>query len=140
MYSHLSAIRKALVALAIALPCVLLAASADAAPVRKAHSRPHRAVARKDVSPNQAFARIAGRRPERRVYRHPLTWLKSTPGTQTTTDHDAAIQNDFSPASLAVYQPAPALEPLGLLLSVQAQLQSHVGFAPSSPRAPPSWN
>ena len=138
MHPHFPVIRKALAALAVALPCLLWAASADAAPIRKAHSRPHRVVAHKSVSPAQALSRIAGRRPERRVYRHPPTWLKSDRSARTTTDHDAAIQNDFSPASVAIYQPAPALEPLGLLLTVQAQLQSHVGFAPSSPRAPPS--
>jgi len=137
-FSARSTFGKVLTALAVALPCLLWAAAADAAPVRKAHARPHRSVSRRAPSPNQAFARIAGKHPDRRVYRHPPTWFKSAHGSRTTTDHDAAIQNDFSPASVAVYQPAPALEPLDLLLPAQAQLQSHDGFAQSSPRAPPA--
>jgi hypothetical protein len=138
MRLHSSSVRKVLAALVIALPCLLWAASADAAPVRKAHSRPHKSTSRKTVAPNQqTFARMAGKHPDRRVYRHPPSWFKSAHGSQTTTGHDAAIQNDFSPASLAVYQPAPALDPLHLLVPVQAQLLSHDGFAPSSPRAPP---
>ncbi len=80
---------------------------------------------------------MAGKHPDRRVYRHPPTWFKGAHGSRTTTNQDAAIQNDFSPASIAVYQRAPALEPLDLLIPVQAQLQSHDGFAQSSPRAPP---
>ena len=129
--------RRAATVLAFALPCLLLVSTADASPVRKAHGRTHRAVTRRVVTAKQAFARLASRRPERRVVRHPLPRLKGTHGTPDTRDHDAAIQASGSPASTAPPHDAPSLEPLELLLQVQAQLPSHDGFAPSSPRAPP---
>ena len=134
-----STIRKLFVALAVALPCLLGATAVEAAPVRKAHhaARPHHTIARRPATASQAFARVAGRRPERRVHRHPPTWLKRSHGTPAGSDHDTAIQNDFSPASVDVHEPPPALQPLELLISVHAQLQSHEGFAHSSPRAPP---
>ena len=126
-------------ALAMALPCLLWAASVDAAPIRKAHhARPHHVAARQSATESQAFARVAGRRVDHRVYRHPPTWLKPSHRTRTGTDHDAAIQNDFSPASVDVHEPTPTFEPLELLATVQAQLLSHDGFAHASPRAPPA--
>ena len=138
MRSHSSTFGKVLTALAVALPCLLWAAAADAAPVRKAHSRPHRVAPRRTVSSSQTLPRLAGKHPDRRVHRHPPTWFKGAHGSRTTTDHEAAVQNDFSPASIAVYQTAPALEPLHLLIPVQAQILSHDGFAHRSPRAPPA--
>jgi hypothetical protein len=130
--------RKAFVVLALAAPCLLSSAAADASPVRKAHVRSHRVAARRVVSPTQAFARLASHRPERRVYRHPPTWFKKAHGNPQTDDHDAAIQNTVTPASPETPQEAPALRPLALLVPVQAQIQSHDGFAQSSPRAPPA--
>jgi len=130
-------IRKVTAALALAVPCLLFVAPADASPVRKAHSRLHHVIRHRVTTPAQAFARLASRRPERRVSRHPQVWLKSAPHAPNTTDHDAAIQNSVSPASTETFQASPTLQPLELLVPVQAQLQSHDGFAHRSPRAPP---
>jgi hypothetical protein len=138
MPSNSSAIRKVLVALATTLPCLLWAASVDAAPVRKAHLHSPRTVSRRVSSSDQGLTHLAGRRADRHVYRQPPTWLNKTPGTRTPADHDAAIQNDFSPASVSAYRSGPALEPLHLLVPVQARIQSHDGFARRSPRAPPA--
>jgi hypothetical protein len=132
-----SLIRKVTAAAAVAVPCLLFVASADASPVRKAHARPHKVTHRRVVTPTQAFAHLATRRPERRVSRHPQSWLQKTQGAPGATDHEAAIQTTVSPASTPSHQTAPALQPLELLLTVQAQLQSHDGFAHSAPRAPP---
>jgi hypothetical protein len=132
-----SRIRKVTAALAVAMPCLLFIAPADASPVRKAHTRAHKVVShRRAVSPAQSFARLANRRPERRLIRHPQTWLKSAPHSREAPSYDAAIQ-PISPASLEIYQETPALQPLELLIPVQAQLLSHDGFAHRSPRAPP---
>ena len=133
-----SLIRKVAVALAVAAPCLLLVAPADASPVRKAHTRsPHKVTHRRVVTPTQSFARLANRRPEKRLSRHPQTWLHKTQGAPNATDHDAAIQTNVFPASTVASQTAPALQPLELLAQVQAQLQSHDGFTHRSPRAPP---
>jgi hypothetical protein len=132
-----SLIRKVTVALAVAAPCLLFVASAEASPVRKAHTRTHKVTHRRVVSPTQSFARLANRRPERRLSRHPQSWLQKTQGAPDTADHDAAIQNNVFPASTVTSQAAPALQPLELLATVQAQLQSHDGFTHRSPRAPP---
>jgi hypothetical protein len=133
-----SLIRKATAVLAVAVPCLLFVTPAGASPIRKAHSRPHKVVShRRAVSPAQSFARLANRRPERRLSRHPQTWLKSAPHSVESPTHDAAIQNNVAPASAEVYRDTPALEPLELLVPVQAQLLSHDGFAHRSPRAPP---
>jgi len=135
-----SLIRKAVSALALAVPCVLLVSPADASPVRKAHSRTHKVVShRKTVTPAQSFARLLNRRPEKRLVRHPQTWLKRAPHAQESPANEAAIQNSSAPASAAaVQQDVPALQPLELLVPVQAQFSSHDGFAHRSPRAPPS--
>jgi hypothetical protein len=132
-------IRKVTAALAVATPCLLFVATADASPVRKAHSRPpaHKVTHRRVATPVQAFVRLANRHPERRLSRHPQTWLKSAPHAPESSNNDAAIQNNGSPASAEIYQDTPALQPLDLLVPVQAQLQSHDGFAHRSPRAPP---
>ena len=132
-----SLIRKIAVALAVAAPCLLLVAPADASPVRKAHTRTPKVTHRRVVTPTQSFARLANRRPERRLSRHPQTWLHKTQGAPNDADHDAAIQTNVFPASTVVSQTAPALQPLELLAQVQAQLQSHDGFTHRSPRAPP---
>src|SRR5882757_2803133 len=132
-----SLIRKVTAALTVGVACVLLVNSADASPVRKAHARTQKAVShRRVVTPAQSFAHLANRRPERRLTRHPQTWLKSAPHSPDAPSHDAAIQ-PISPASLEIYQDTPALQPLELLIPVQAQLLSHDGFAHRSPRAPP---
>jgi len=130
-------IRKVTAALAVAVPCLLFVAPAEASPVRKAHARPHKVTHRRVVTPTQAFARLANPRPERRVSGHPQSWLQKTQGAPNATDHDAAIQTTVSPARTPMSQAAPALQPFELLVPVQAQLQSHDGFAQSSPRAPP---
>ena len=130
--------RRVVVALAVLAPCLLFPAIAEASPGRKAHVRAHR-VTRHTVSPTQAFAQLAAKRPERRVYRHPPTWLKKSHGVTPTDDHDAAIQT-ASLASADAPHEVPALRPLELLVPVQAQIQSHDGFAPSSPREPPVFS
>jgi hypothetical protein len=122
----------------LAVPCLLFTAPADASPVRKAHARPHKIAHHKVVTPAQAFARLLNRRPERRLTRHPQSWLKSAPHAPESSDHDAAIQTSASPASAENHQETPALQPLELLVPVQAQLLSHDGFAHRSPRAPPA--
>jgi len=129
-------LKKLAVALAVAASA-LLSATADASPVRRPHARPHR-VAHRALSPAQTFARIATHAPERRVYRHPPSWLKRAPGTPTTPDNDAAIQANVAPASTEVSRHAPSLERMGLLGTVHTQAHSHDGFAQSSPRAPPA--
>jgi hypothetical protein len=133
-----SLIRKVAAAAALAVPCLLFTAQADASPVRKAHARPHKIVHRKAVTPAQAFARLANRRPERRLTRHPQSWLKSAQHAPGSSNHDAAIQTNASPASAERYQDTPALQPLELLVPVQAQLLSQDERAHRSPRAPPS--
>src|SRR5712675_2009681 len=123
-----SLIRKVTAALTVGAACVLLVNSADASPVRKAHARTQKAVShRRVVTPAQSFARLANRRPEKRLVRHPQTWLKRAPHTLESPGHDAAIQT-LSPASPEAYQDTPALQPLELLVPVQAQLLSHDGF------------
>jgi hypothetical protein len=136
----LSLTRKAAVALALLAPSLLLSVTAEASPVRKARVRSHRAISHRAMTPTQAFARVAAHRPERRVYRHPPTWLKKGHHNTEAPDHDAAIQNSSSPASTESTQSTPPLRPLELLVPVQAQIQSHEGFAPSSPRAPPVFS
>ena len=134
-------IRKVTGALAVAMPCLLFVATADASPVRKAHSRPpvaHKVTHHRGATQAQAFVRLANHRPERKLSRYPHTWLKSAPHAPESDSNDAAIQNNVSPASAEIYQETPALQPLGLLVPVQAQLQSHDGFAHRSPRAPPA--
>jgi len=132
--------RKVFLALAVLAPSLLFAVSADASPVRKARVRSHRAIARHVMTPSQAFERVAAKNPERRVYRHPRTWLQKGNHATEAPDHDAAIQNSSSPASTESSQDAPTLRPLELLAPVQAQIQSHEGYAHSSPRAPPAFN
>lgn len=131
-----SLIRKATAALAVAVPCLLFVAPADASPVRKAHTRSHKVTHRRAANPVQSFARLANHRPERRLSRHPQAWLKSAPHATESPLHDAAIQN-ASPASPEIYPDVPSLEALDLLVPVHAQLLSHDGFAHRSPRAPP---
>jgi len=122
---------------AVAVPCLLFVAPADASPVRKAHARPHKVTPRRVVTPTQAFAHLASRRPERKVQRHPQSWLQKTQGAPGATDHEAAIQTTVAPASTPMRHAAPELTPLELLVPVHAQFQSHDGYAHSSPRAPP---
>jgi hypothetical protein len=131
---------KAFVVLALLTPCLLSSAIADASPVRKAHARSHRAVSRRVLTPTQAFAHVAARHPEQRVYRHPRSWLQKGHHATDTPDHDAAIQNTVFAASTEAPHQAPVLRPLALLVPVQAQIQSHDGFAQSSPRAPPVFS
>ena len=135
----LSLIRKVAAALAVAAPCLLFVSPADASPVRKAHTRAQKVVTHRRVaSPAQSFARLAGRRPERRLQRHPQTWLKGAPHAPESPNDDAAIQTTSSLASAETYRDTPALQPLELLVLVHAQLQSHDAFVCRSPRAPPS--
>ena len=135
----LSLKRKAFLVLALLAPSLLFSITADASPVRKAHVRSHRAAARRVMTPTQAFAHVAAQHPEQRVYRHPRSWLQKGHHAAESPDHDAAIQNNVAPASTEPSHEAPALRPLALLVPVQAQIQSHDGFAQSSPRAPPAF-
>ena len=136
----LSLKRKVAVVLAVLAPSLLFSVMAEASPVRKAHVRSHRAVTRRVLTPTQAFANVAARHPEQRVYRHPRSWLQKGHHAAETPDHDAAIQNNVSPASTKTQHEVPVLRPLALLVPVQAQIQSHDGFAQSSPRAPPAFS
>jgi len=133
-----SVLRKVAAALALAVPCLLFTAPADASPIRKAHTRSHKVAHRKTVSPAQSFVRLANRRPERRLTRQPHFWLKSAPHSPESSNNDAAIQTSAAAASAETSLTTPALQPLELLVPVQAQLLSHDGFAHRSPRAPPS--
>jgi hypothetical protein len=90
------------------------------------------------MTPAQSFARLANRKPERALKLHRKTWLERAPHSPESQNHDAAIAASASPASAEAYQDTPALQPLELLVPVQAQLLSHDGFAHRSPRAPPS--
>src|SRR5436190_18743461 len=92
-------IRKVTTALAVAVPCLLFVAPADASPVRKAHSRPaapHKVTHRRAATPGQSFVRLANRHPERRLAQHPKTWLKSAPHAPESSNNDAAVQNNVS--------------------------------------------
>jgi hypothetical protein len=131
-----SVMRKAAVALAVAASCLFSVRPAEASPIRKGHARSHKA-GHHAVTTAQAFARLANRKPERRVTRHPQAWFQRTQGAPGAEDHDAAIQTNVAPASQAELQAAPRLRLLELLVPVQAPFHSHDGFAPSSPRAPP---
>lgn len=127
-------------ALALLAPSLLFSVAAEASPVRKAHVRPHRVTARRVMTPTQAFAHVASKHPEQKVYRHPRSWVQRGHHPTETPDHDAAIQNSSSPASTESAHSTPSLRPLELLVPVQAQIQSHEGFASSSPRAPPVFS
>ena len=140
MRQYLLKLRTAITALGVLTSCLLVTA-ADAAPVRKAHVRARCAVCRRVVSPKQAFARIATRRPDRFVRRHVTALIRKARTTSHGTGDDAAIQNDVSTVSVeADRHPSPALEPIGVLIPVQAQLKSHEGLARRSPRGPPAFS
>jgi hypothetical protein len=134
-------LRTTITALGVLTSCLLVVTTADAAPMRKAHVRAHCAVCRRIVSPKQAFARIATRRPDRLVRRHVLVLIRRARTTNHGTGDDAAIQNDVPTVSVeADCRPSPALEPLGVLIPVQAPLKSHEGLARRSPRGPPAFS
>jgi hypothetical protein len=137
MHQHLRRLRTAIIAFGVVASCLIVTA-ADAAPVRKAHLRSRCAVCRRVMSPKQIFARIASRRPDRSVRRHVTALIrKARPASQPSGD-DAAIQNDVSTISVEDNgHKSPALEPVGVLLTVQAELRNHEGFARRSPRGPP---
>ena len=132
-------VRKITAALAVLAPCLLFAADVQAAPARKPHARAHRTVVRRAVSPSQAFARIAARRPDRHVQRHPSYVVRRAQTQTHSTRDDVAIQNDVSAVGVDLEQPSPALEPLHLLSPAHTPLRSHDGFTARSPRAPPTF-
>jgi len=76
MFSNSSTVRKITAALAVIVPCLVFIAEAQAAPARKAHPRSHRSSVQRNISPSQAFARLAARRPDRRLQRHPTTTVR----------------------------------------------------------------
>jgi hypothetical protein len=138
MLANSTTVRKITAALAVLLPCLLFAAETQAAPVRK-HVRPHRVSVRRNLTPDQAFAHVAGRRPDRRLQQHPVSTLRrSHTDTQSTRD-DAIIQNDVSAVGVDLEQPSPVLEPLHVLPPAHSPLHSHDGFTYRSPRAPPTF-
>lgn len=138
MRQHLLKLRIAITALGVLASCLVVTA-ADAAPARKAHVRARCAVCRRIVSPKQVFARIATRRPDRSVRRHVTALIRKARTTGHPAGDDVAIQNDVSTVSVEDNaHKSPPLEPLGLLLQVQVQLQSHDGLARRSPRGPPA--
>jgi hypothetical protein len=140
MLANSSTVRKITAALAVLVPCLLFVAETQAAPVRKAHSRSHRAAVRRNVSPSQAFAHLAARRPDRRLQRHPVNTIRRSHTDTHSTREDAAIQNDVSAVGVDLEHPSPALEPLHLLAPAYAPLHSHDGFTYRSPRAPPTFS
>jgi hypothetical protein len=140
MGQYLLTLRTAITVLGVLTSC-LLVTSADASPVRKAHARGRCAVCRRVISPKQAFARIATRRPDRLVRRHVSTLIRRARTTSHGTGDDAAIQTDVPTVSVeADCHPSPALEPIGVLIPVQAQLKSHEGLARRAPRGPPAFS
>ena len=140
MLANSSTVRKITAALAVLVPCLVFIADAQAAPSRKAHSRAHRSSVRRNITPNQAFARLAARRPDRRLQRHPTTTVRRSHTDTHTTRDDAAIQNDVSAVGVDLEQPSPALEPLDLLPPPTIPFHSHDGFTSRSPRAPPTFS
>jgi hypothetical protein len=139
MLVNSSTVRKIIAALAVIVPCLVFLAEAQAAPLRKTHTRPHRSSVRRAVPPNQVFARLAARRPDRRLQRHPTTTVRRSQSAPHSTRDDVAIQNDVSAVGVDLEQPSPALEPLHLLTPAQIPLHSHDGFTSRSPRAPPTF-
>jgi hypothetical protein len=140
MIANSSTVRKITAALAVIIPCLVFLAEAQAAPLRKTHARPHRTSVRRAVNPSQAFARLAARRPERRLQRHPTTTVRRSQTETHTTRDDAVIQNDVSAVGVDLERPSPALEPLHLLTPPHAPLHNHDGFTSRSPRAPPTFS
>jgi len=136
--TFLTGVRRITAALAILTSCLLLAAEAQAAPAKKPHARAHRTV-RRQVSPSQAFARIAARRPDRHVQCHPGYHVRAAHTQTHSTRDDVAIQNDVSAVGVDFERPSPALEPLHLLIPAQTPLHSHHGLTYRSPRAPPTF-
>ena len=140
MRQYLSILRTAITALGVLTSCLIVTA-ADAAPVGKAHLRARCAICRRVVSPKQVFKRIATRRPDRSVRRHVTALIRKARPASLPTSDDAAIQNDVSTVSVEDNShKSPALEPVGVLRSIQAQLKNHEGFARRSPRGPPAFS
>jgi hypothetical protein len=140
MTANSSTVRKITAALAVIVPCLMFVVEAQAAPARKAHPRAHRSSVRRNITPNQAFARIAARRPDRRLQRPPVTTVRRSHTNTHSTRDDAAIQNDVSAVGVDLEQPSPALEPLHILTPAKVLLHSHDGFTYRSPRAPPTFS
>jgi len=140
MLANSSTVRKITAALAVIIPCLVFVADAQSAPVRKAHSKAHRSSVRRNITPNQAFARLAARRPDRRLQRHPTTTVRRSHTDTHSTRDDVAIQNDVSAVGVDFEHPSPALEPLDLLAPPTIHLHSHDGFTYRSPRAPPTFS
>ena len=140
MRQYLLLVRTAIAALGVLTSCIIVT-SADAAPLRKAHPKARCAICRRVPSPKQVFARIAKRRPDRLVRRHVTVLVRKARTTNHSTGDDAAIQNDGSTVSVEDHgHKSPALEPLGVLRPVHAQLKNHEGFARRSPRGPPAFS
>ena len=135
---HLLVKRTVILALGVLTSGLLVVSTAEAGPARRAHARGHCAVCRKNVSPKQAFAHIAARRPDRHVHRHVLALVRRAHTSPRGLGGDAAIQTDAPTVLLADRRPSPALEPLGILIPTKAQLRSHEGLARRSPRGPPA--
>ena len=138
MLANSTTVRKITAALAVLIPCLLVVAEAQAAPVRK-HGRPHRASVRRNLTSDQASAHVAGRRPDRRLQQHPLSTLRPSHTDAQSTHDDAIIQNDVSAVGVDLEQPSPVLEPLHILTPAHTPLHSHDGFTYRSPRAPPTF-
>jgi hypothetical protein len=137
MRQHLRKLRTAITALGVVASCLIVTA-ADAAPVRKAHLRSRCAVCRRVMTPKQVFARIASRRPDRAVRRHVTALIRKARTNAQPAGDNAAIQNDASTISVEDNShKSPALEPVGILLTVHAQLRNHEGFSRRAPRGPP---
>jgi hypothetical protein len=139
MLVNSTTVRKITAALAVIVPCLLFVAETQAAPARKHPRSHHRSAVRRNLSPSQAFARLAARRPDRRVQRNPVPTVRRAPSESHSTRDDVAIQNDVSAVGVDLEQPSPVLEPLHLLTPPQVSLHSHDGFTYRSPRAPPTF-
>ena len=138
MLLNLAKLRTTMAALGVLASCVLASPAAEAASSDKAHQRNGR-VYRKIVSPKQAFKRIATRRPDRMVRRHVTSLIRTARANRGSSD-EAAIQTTSTVTVEADSQTSPALEPIGVLVSVHAELNTHDGLTRRSPRGPPAFS
>jgi hypothetical protein len=142
MRQHLkSTLRTAVAALGVLTSCLMAVANAEAAPAHRTHTRARCAVCRRVVSPKQAFARIATRRPDRFLRRHVSALLRQARTNGRGSSGDAAIQNDVSAVGIeADTHASPAFELVGVLIAEHSPLRPHEVFGRRSPRGPPAFS
>ena len=136
-----STLRIAVAALGVLTSCLMAAANAEAAPAHRTHARARCSVCRRVVSPKQAFARIATRRPDHFLRRHATTFISRARTNGRGSSGDAAIQNDVSSVAIeADTHASPAFELLSVLIAEHSQLRPHEVFGRRSPRGPPAFS